>query len=292
MAQWTMRAVSVDHYENFPVASLLCPAELRPAVRAIYAFARGADDLADEGNASPAQRLADLAAYRADLRAVVAGTAPSPRWNAVFLALHEALHAHRLPPSLLHDLLDAFEQDVVKQRYADRAELLDYCRRSANPVGRLLLHLYAVEDAPALAQSDAICSALQLINFWQDLGIDTARGRLYVPLADCARHGVPAETLLARTDSVPARRLVAELVAWARSLMQQGMPLPARLGGRIGFELRLVVQGGLRVVEKIERGGFDALRQRPTLRPFDAPLLLWRALAMSRPAPLARGAGA
>jgi hydroxysqualene synthase len=287
-----MRAVSVDHYENFPVASLLCPAELRPAVRAIYGFARCADDLADEGDASPAQRLADLAAYRDDLRAIVAGAAPSPRWSAVFVALREALQAHRLPPVLLHDLLDAFEQDVVKQRYADRAELLDYCRRSANPVGRLLLHLYAIDDAPALAQSDAICGALQLINFWQDLGIDTARGRLYVPLADCMRHGVPAEALLTRADSASARRLVAELVAWTRSLMQQGMPLPARLGGRIGFELRLVVQGGLRVLEKMERGGFDALRHRPTLGPADAPLLLWRALAMSRPAPLARGAGA
>lgn len=287
-----MRAVSVDHYENFPVASLLCPAELRPTVRAIYGFARSADDLADEGDASPAQRLADLAAYRTDLRAIVAGTAPSPRWSAVFAALRRALQAHRLPPALLHDLLDAFEQDVVQQRYDDRAELLDYCRRSANPVGRLLLHLYAIDDAPALAQSDAICSALQLINFWQDLGVDTARGRLYVPLADCARHGVPAETLLARADGAPVRRLVAELVAWTRSLMQEGMPLPARLGGRVGFELRLVVQGGLRVLEKIERGGFDALHRRPTLRPVDAPLLLWRALAMSRPAPLARGAGA
>ena len=287
-----MRAVSVDHYENFPVASLLCPAELRPSVRAIYGFARRADDLADKGDASPAQRLADLAAYRGDLRAVVAGTAPSSRWTPVFAALREALQAHRLPPSLLHDLLDAFEQDVVKRRYADRVELLDYCRRSANPVGRLLLHLYAIDDAPALAQSDAICSALQLINFWQDLGVDTARGRLYVPLADCARHGVSAEALLARADSAPVRRLVADLVAWTRSLMQQGMPLPARLGGRVGFELRLVVHGGLRVLEKIERGGFDALRRRPTVGPADAPLLLWRALAMPRATPLARGAGA
>jgi hydroxysqualene synthase len=284
--------VSVDHYENFPVASWLCPPQLRPPIVAIYRFARSADDIADEGDATPDQRLADLAAFRADLMAVAAGRTASPRWPEVFRPLAVQLARHRLPVPLLADLLDAFAQDAAQTRYADRAELLDYCRRSANPVGRLLLHLYAIDDAPALAQSDAICSALQLINFWQDLGIDTARGRLYVPLADCARHGVPAETLLARTDSVPARRLVAELVAWARSLMQQGMPLPARLGGRIGFELRLVVQGGLRVVEKIERGGFDALRQRPTLRPFDAPLLLWRALAMSRPAPLARGAGA
>jgi squalene synthase HpnC len=287
-----MRAVSVDHYENFPVASLLCPAALRPAVRAIYGFARTADDIADEGTASAAERLAELAAYRTDLRTSIAGGTPSPRWPGVFAALRQGLQAHRLPPALLHALLDAFEQDVVKQRYADRVELLDYCRRSANPVGRLLLHLYAIDDAAAHAQSDAICTALQLTNFWQDLGIDATRGRLYLPRADCARHGVRVETLLALEDSAPLRRLMAELLAWTRSLMQQGRPLPMRLGGRIGFELRLVMQGGLRVLDKIERSGFDALRQRPTVRTADAPLLLWRALAMPRRAPLAHGAGA
>ena len=287
-----MRAVSVDHYENFPVASLLCPPALRPAVRAIYHYARTADDLADEGDAAPAERLADLSAYRAELRAVAAGAAPAARWRGVFAPLQRVLQVERLPTVLLHDLLDAFEQDVTRQRYADRAELLDYCRRSANPVGRLLLHLYRVDDAAAAAQSDAICSALQLANFWQDLSVDTARGRLYVPLADCARHGIEPASLLAREDGPAARRLVAEMVAWTRALMLRGAPLPARLGGRVGFELRLVVQGGLRVLEKIERGGCDALRRRPTLRAWDAPALLWRALAMPRPAPLARGADA
>src|SRR6185295_8946997 len=135
-----------------------------------------------EGDAAPAQRLADLAAYRRDLAAVVGRTPPSNRWPAVFGPLAQALDRHALPPALLQDLLDAFEQDVVKHAYDDRDQLLDYCRRSANPVGRLLLHLFGVDDASALAQSDAICSALQLINFWQDLTIDTRRGRLYVPL--------------------------------------------------------------------------------------------------------------
>jgi len=275
-----MRAVSVDHYENFPVASVLCPPALRPAVRAIYGYARTADDIADEGHASPAERLADLAAYRVDLAAVIGGRAPSPRWASVFLPLQRTLQMHRLPPVLLTDLLSAFEQDVVQQRYADRPELLDYCRRSANPVGRLLLHLYDVNDALSLRRSDAICTALQLANFWQDLSIDTARGRLYVPLADCATRSVSPESLLAREDSPSTRRVVATLVDWARTLMLEGAPLATGLPGRIGFELRLVVQGGLRILDKIERGGHDALLRRPTLGAIDAPVLLWRALRM------------
>ena len=282
MTQWTMRAVSVDHYENFPVASLLCPARLRPAVRAIYRYARTADDLADEGDASAEQRLADLDAYRRDLVAIAEGRAASRRWPQVFGPLAGALREHRLPLALLHDLLDAFAQDVVRKRYADRADLLDYCRRSANPVGRLLLHLYGIGDARSLARSDAICSALQLINFWQDLAVDTARGRLYPPLDDCRRAGVSADALLAHEDGPAVRALVAALVAWSRELMAAGAPLALALPGRIGFELRLVVQGGLRVLDKIERNGCDALRRRPTLHALDVPVLLVRALAMPR----------
>ncbi|HKX41237.1 MAG TPA: squalene/phytoene synthase family protein, partial [Burkholderiaceae bacterium] len=154
--------MSVDHYENFPVASILCPPALRPAIAAIYWFARTADDLADEGSASAETRLQSLAAYRADLFAVVAGQAPSPRWASVFETLRHAIQRHALPVPLLADLLSAFEQDVVKQCYADRTELLDYCRRSANPVGRLLLHLYGIADPVLQRQSDAICTALQL----------------------------------------------------------------------------------------------------------------------------------
>lgn len=284
-----MRGVSVDHYENFPVASLLCPPPLRPAVRALYAYARTADDLADEGDARPAQRLAALAAYRADLAAALAGRAVSPRWAHVFAPLQRAVESRRLPAALLHDLLDAFEQDVVKHRYADRAELLDYCRRSANPVGRLLLHLYGVDDAASQRESDAVCTALQLINFWQDLGIDTRRGRLYVPLADCQRHGVTDADLLAGRDSAAVRALVADEVAWARALMHDGAALALRLPGRIGWELRLVVQGGLRILDKIERHGHDALQRRPVVRAWDAPLLAWRALTMRAPR---AGAGA
>ena len=175
-------AAPVTHYENFPVASLLCPPGLRQPVAAIYAFARTADDIADEGEATAGERLSDLAAYRAELRAAAAGQAPGARWAGVFGPLQVALQSHRLPTALLKDLLDAFAQDVAMTEagacYPDREELLDYCRRSANPVGRLLLHLYGVQDDAALRESDAICSALQLINFWQDLSVDLPRARL------------------------------------------------------------------------------------------------------------------
>ena len=275
--------MSVDHYENFPVASVLCPPALRPAVAAIYGFARTADDLADEGEATPTQRLADLGAYRADLRAVCERAAPSPRWPQVFGPLGTVLEAKALPVKLLTDLLSAFEQDVVKVRYADRAELLDYCRRSANPVGRLLLHLYGVTGALALRQSDSICSALQIGNFWQDLGVDTRRGRVYVPVTDCARHAVTPSDLLAQRDAPNVRALVADMVGWARELMLAGAPLVHVVPGRAGWELRLVVQGGLRILDKIEQLDFATLQVRPTLRWYDVPLLLWRALKM-RPA--------
>ncbi len=272
--------MSIDHYENFPVASVLCPPALRPAVAAIYGFARTADDIADEGNASPAERSAQLQAYRAELRAVAQGAAPSARWAAVFTPLRHTLNQHRLPLDLLEDLLSAFEQDVHQHQYADRAGVLDYCRRSANPVGRLLLHLYGVRDARSLQQSDAICSALQLINFWQDLSVDTARGRAYVPLADLSRRGIRLTSLLAREDSPAMRALVAEMVGWARELMLEGAPLVHAIPGRAGWELRLVVQGGLRILEKIEHLHHDTLHTRPKLRWHDAPFLLWRALRM------------
>ena len=272
--------MSVEHYENFPVASILCPPALRPTVSAIYGFARTADDLADEGDESPARRLANLAAYRADLHAVLDGGAPSVRWASVFEALRVALQRHSLPTVLLTDLLSAFEQDVVKHRYFDRAELLDYCRRSANPVGRLLLHLYGIDDARSLHQSDSICTALQLANFWQDLGVDTSRGRLYVPTGDAVRHGVDPEQLLGRTDTPAVHALVADLVDWTTELMQAGASLATSVPGRAGWELRLVVQGGLRILEKIRHIGYATLQQRPTLRAYDVPLLLWRSTWM------------
>ena len=283
------RRVSIDHYENFPVASILCPAVIRPAVVAIYRFARTADDLADEGNVPAAQRQADLAAYRADLMAVAAHSRPSARWSGVFEALRPVLLKSVLPLNLLTDLLSAFEQDVVKHSYTDRSDLLDYCRRSANPVGRLLLHLHGVSDAQSLRQSDAICTALQLANFWQDLSVDTQRGRIYLPATDCARFSVAPLSILEGHDSPSTRALVAEMVSWTRELMHFGTPLVHALPGRAGWELRLVVQGGLRILDKVEALAFATLKTRPTLNALDLPIMLWRAVRMhSTATPAAR----
>jgi squalene synthase HpnC len=273
-----MPAVSVNHYENFPVASWLCPPALRPPIVAIYHFARTADDIADEGNASTEARLVLLRNYREDLsRALEAGAdaPPSAHWPGVFGPLGEQAARHALPRQPLHDLLDAFEQDTLNPLYPNRAALLDYCRRSANPVGRLLLHLYGIQDESALRQSDAICTALQLINFWQDLSVDGPRGRCYVPEADRLAHGVPAEDLVA-THSTPAgQALVASLCAWARSLMWEGAPLALRIPGRAGWELRAVVAGGLRILEKIARMDHCSIGRRPALTAADMPSLLW-----------------
>jgi len=277
-------AAPVTHYENFPVASVLCPPHLRQPIAAIYAFARTADDIADEGDTPPATRLAELAAYHSDLATIAQGRPPSPRWAGVFLPLQAVLQSHQLPVPLLADLLSAFAQDVEKTRdaegYATQAELLDYCRRSANPVGRLLLHLYGVGGDEALAESDAICTALQLINFWQDLSVDIPRGRHYLTDADCAAHGV-VRADLARLQPTPATTaLLADNARWARTLMEQGAPLVHRLPGRAGWELRLVVQGGLRILDKIDIQQGNNLHTRPRLRGRDWCVMLWRAVWM------------
>lgn len=284
------QALAATHYENFPVASWLCPPRLRPPIAAIYAFARTADDLADEGDAPPDQRLADLAAYRQALHACagpqVSTTTPTidPRWHDVFLPLQHAIAAHRLPVALLDDLLSAFVQDVEKTAsgagYADRTELLDYCRRSANPVGRLLLHLYGMADAQALERSDAICTALQLINFWQDLSQDLPRGRFYLTDADCARFGVTRQDLLTGKVTLPIQNLIADSAAWAKATMQAGAPLVHQLPGRIGWELRLVVQGGLTILRQVQAQRGHNLHTRQTLKKRHIPTLLWQALKM------------
>ncbi len=283
--------VSVDHYENFPVASWLCPARLRGAVRAIYHFARCADDLADEGDASPETRLRALTDYRDALERCLAETpqaASDGPWASIFADLQKARREHRLPAQPLSDLLSAFEQDVRNPAYADRSALLDYCARSANPIGRLLLHLYDVDDTVSLQRSDAVCSALQLINFWQDLSVDVSRGRFYVPESDLALHMLKAEDLRA-ADSTQTVALVTDLVTWARELMLEGAPLVHRVPGRAGWELRLVVQGGLRILDQIEAHGFQVLRWRPRVGTSDWLPMAWGALRMSaNPVPTTR----
>ncbi|HSU23903.1 MAG TPA: squalene synthase HpnC [Variovorax sp.] len=281
------------HYENFPVASWLCPPRLRAPIAAIYGFARTADDIADEGDAGPAPRLADLRDFRAELASAARGAVdPASRWPQVFGPLAHAMKHFGLSEALLADLLDAFAQDIVHtrkgHRYADRAELLDYCRRSANPIGRLLLHLHGIDDATSLAHSDAVCSGLQLVNFWQDPSVDLPRDRYYLPLSDCKACGVGPDDferfrpLGADAPSAAALALVAREVAWARAMLQEGAPLVHRLPGRAGWELRVVIQGGLRILDKIEARGFDSFSHRPTIGKGDAPRLAWRALWMGR----------
>ena len=282
------RPAPIDHYENFPVASWLCPPRLRPPIAAIYHFARTADDIADEGNAPPAERLADLAAYRADLHAIARGAKPSPHWAAVFQPLAAQMQAFQLPLQPLDDLLSAFAQDVRKtaagDTYADWPELIDYCRRSANPVGRLLLHLYGVTDAQAQQESDAICTALQLINFWQDLSVDIPRGRYYLPLAECAVHGIvisdPARQFATLKSDEKTTNLIAACAHQASASMQKGLKLVHRIPGRAGWELRAVTQGATRVLDKIDALGAAVLHQRPTVGKVDAPRILWRMLRM------------
>jgi squalene synthase HpnC len=285
-APLTTTATPITHYENFPVASWLCPPRLRGAITAIYHFARTADDLADEGVATPQQRLTDLAAYRADLDAICLNppARPGPRWPQVFAALQFAVQQYALPCHLLHDLVDAFVQDVEKTangaHYANQEELGDYCRRSANPVGRLLLHLYGVTQPLALQQSDAICTALQLINFWQDLSVDIPRGRFYVPATDCLAHGLDPTQPAAWAHDPRGTQLVRSQVAWARAVMLRGAGIVHRVPGRAGWELRAVVQGGLRILDKVEATGFDSLHRRPRITLADAPVILWRCLRM------------
>jgi squalene synthase HpnC len=274
----------VEHYENFPVASWLCPPRLRRPIAAIYWFARTADDIADEGNATVGERQADLLTYRNDLDACFLGNPGSGRWPRVFAALAAAAREFQLPAAPLHHLLDAFEQDVRKtgaaQGYTDRAELLDYCARSANPVGRLLLHLYGIADPAALRESDAVCSALQLINFWQDLSVDVPRGRYYLPAQDCHAHGIDPAVPASWASHPNAPALVAQLCAWTAGLMGAGAPLVHRIPGRAGWELRLVVQGGLRVLRKIDAMEYRTLQRRPKVGIADLLPMLWQGALM------------
>jgi squalene synthase HpnC len=267
----------VDHYENFPVASVLLPKRLVPAVEAIYAFARSADDIADEGDAAPAERLASLQAYEDALASIGRGEQqPDP----MFDRLAGVIAQYKLPMQPFHDLLSAFKQDVGTKRYANFPLLLDYCARSANPVGLLMLSLYGAADARNVTDSNAICSSLQLINFLQDVAIDREKDRIYIPLEDLDRFGVASAQLdLAEADAA-FQALMRFEVERARAMMLGGAPLAKRLPGRIGWELRMVVQGGLRILERLEQVQYDVFRRRPKLGLTDWLVIMWRALVM------------
>ncbi|MCW5605658.1 MAG: squalene synthase HpnC [Burkholderiales bacterium] len=267
--------MAVDHYENFPVASILLPSEYRRPVALIYRFAREADDFADEGDVPDQVRLGQLDRFRKELDRIEAGAAPGIPW---FAELAGIIRKHRLPVDAFRDLLSAFSQDVTKKRYANYDEVLDYCRRSANPVGRLLLVLYGHAAPQNLNCSDAICSSLQLINFLQDVAIDYRKDRIYLPQDEMARYGVSEQQIADGDTGGGWSALMAFQIERTRKLLYAGAPLGRAMQGRLGLEMRMIIEGGDRILEKISRVGGDVFRQRPVLRWFDWPLLLARAL--------------
>ncbi|HHH43271.1 MAG TPA: squalene synthase HpnC [Gammaproteobacteria bacterium] len=259
------RTLARAHYENFPVASRFLPGRLRDPVAAIYAFARSADDIADEGDAGAEERLQQLDEMAAALRAIEAGTPPD---TPLYQALADTIGRHRLPLGLFHDLLSAFRQDVEKKHYADFGEVMDYCRRSANPVGRLLLLLTGQAQERNLAMSDALCSALQLINFLQDLGQDYHRhGRIYLPRDELQRFKVNAADIEHQRSSPQLRMLLTYQAQRASRLLRAGSPLGKAIRGRFGLEVRAIVLGGARMLEKLEQR--EDLFSRPRLDAMD-----------------------
>ncbi len=269
--------MSVGHYENFPVGSILLPRRMRRAVHAIYHFARYADDIADEGDAQPAERLAALQALRDELGCIKAGQAPQ---TALMQRLAAVIAEYRLPLAPFYDLLSAFSQDVEKTRYQNFAELVDYCRRSANPVGRLMLHLYGEHDPKSVAMSDGICTALQLINFWQDVAVDWSKGRVYIPQDDLARFRISEAQIAARDAGGVWPMLMDKEVKRALAMLEAGSPLGLKLKGRLGLELRLIILGGERILKKIHDARGDVLTQRPVLVWKDWLYMVWKALTV------------
>lgn len=263
----------VDHYENFPVASWLLPKPLRKPVEAIYRFARTADDIADEGDASAAMRLEQLAAYHAELDRIERGETSS---HPVFVPLAAAIRDHAIPLAPFRDLLSAFAQDVEKKRYANFGEVMDYCRRSANPVGRLMLHLYGDHDPRHLAYSDAICSSLQLINFLQDIAVDYRKDRIYLPQDELAAHRI-GEMQIAQGDTRGLwHMMMHKQIERARKLLQAGAPLGRALKGRIGLELRVTILGGETILRKLHADPGCIFHDRPVLTKKDWGIMLWR----------------
>jgi hydroxysqualene synthase len=273
-----------DHYENFPVASLLLPAAMRPHIAAVYAFARVADDFADEPGRDAAERLRLLNEWEERLTAAEHG-AVEPG-DHIFLATADTLKRKQLPAQLFHDLVSAFRQDVTVHRYDAWEGVFDYCRRSANPVGRLVLRIAGIDDVRADRASDAVCTALQLANFWQDFGRDWRAGRLYVPVEEISRHGARIEDLDGGTMTTAWRSTMHACVARTRALFEEGRPVADVVAGRLRWELRATWLGGMRILDRIEGMDFDTLHNRPTLSARDVvaivpQLIRWRTAARS-----------
>jgi squalene synthase HpnC len=267
--------MAVDHYENFPVASLLLPRQYRRPVALIYRFAREADDFADEGDIPDQVRLEKLDRFRQELRRIEDGRPAGIPW---FDSLAQLIREHDLPIAAFHDLLSAFSQDVTKKRYAGYPEVLDYCSRSANPVGRLLLTLYGAATPQNLVFSDAICSSLQLINFLQDVAIDHRMGRIYLPQDEMAAFGITEQQIARGESDGRWKALMAFQIGRTRELLHSGAALGRILEGRIGLEMRMIIAGGDRILTGIARVEGDVFRRRPVLRWFDWPLMLLKSL--------------
>jgi len=261
------------HYENFPVASRLLPRSMRPHVAAVYAFARMADDIADEGVRPPAERQRLLDGWQAKLHEAVRTGAAD---DEIFVALAHTIETHRLPVSLFDDLISAFRQDTMTGRYATWRDVLDYCRRSANPVGRLVLRIAGCNDPARDRESDAFCTALQLANFWQDLAIDWQRGRLYVPAEAYEPCGARLADLDARRLTPAWRDALQGVAARTRVLFDEGRPVCDAVRGRLRYELRLTWLGGTRILDRLEAAGYDVFARRPTLGARDALPIAWK----------------
>ena len=276
--------IAGQHYENFPVASWLLPRRMRPHVAAVYAFARLADDFADEGARARDERLALLDDWSRRLVLAAGGQpeADDSDAGAVFVALAETMRAHELGPALLELLLSAFRQDVLVARYESWDDLFDYCRRSANPVGRIVLRLAGYRAARLDAASDAVCTALQLTNFWQDLERDWEKGRLYVPQEVLRRHGADPAALDARQLTGDWRRAMADCAARTRACFADGREVADLVRGRLRWELRATWLGGMRVLDRLEAVEFDVFRARPALAARDVAAIGWRTLRWQR----------
>ena len=264
-----------SHYENFPVASRLLPKHLRQPIAVIYAFARRADDFADEGNLSNEKRIAALSDFGNKLNRIEQNQEVD---DVTFIALADVIKQHQLPISLFHDLLTAFKMDVTKTRYANFGEVMEYCRYSANPIGRLLLHLNNAASPQNLGYSDAICSALQLTNFLQDISQDLDESdRIYIPLDEMEQYGVSEEDIRNKITNPASRNLIQFQIQRTRKLMQSGAPLGKVLKGRMGLELRLTIMGGSRILYKLNQQQNDVF-SRPRLSKWDIGWVIWKAL--------------
>ncbi len=268
--------VAYEHYENFPVASRFLPADKRPSIAAIYAFARTADDFADEPGYTPAERIENIQRWEKMLDDCYRGESTHP----VFIALGETVERFQIPAELFHNLLTAFRSDVTTHRYETFEHVLEYCSNSANPVGRLVLMLFNYRSELLMMHSDNICTALQLTNFWQDVSVDIQRDRLYLPSEDLDQFNVSEEEVFQHTSSTQFRKLISFEVARTERLFREGKPLLEEVGKDLRFELKLTWNGGMNILAKIKSQGYDVFRRRPRLSTMDKLRLFLRTLAL------------